>query len=52
MILGSDPEYIKITELGVDYSTLRIFKTYNTTTHVLTDEYRGTPIYDEFNNLI
>lgn len=52
MIIGENPSYIKITELGVEYETLRIFKTYNTSTHVLTDEYQGTPIYDEFNNLI
>lgn len=52
IIMGENPNYINISERGVDYSTLHIYKTYNTTTHVLTDEYQGTPQYDEFNNLI
>ena len=52
IIMGENPNYIKISELGVDYSTLHIYKTYNTSTHVLTDEYQGSPVYDEFNNLV
>lgn len=46
------PNYIKITELGIDYNTLKIYKKYNTASHKLSFKVEGKPQYDEFNNLV
>ena len=45
--------YIKITEQGVYAETVKIYRNFNFSSKVLTDEITtGVPVYDEFDNLI
>jgi len=37
--MDGEPNYIKITDVGVDYNTLHIYKSYNTVSGTLSDEY-------------
>ena len=52
MNINKNYYYIKISEKGVDASTVKIYKTINYSNNTLSDELSGgVPQYDEYGNL-